>query len=220
MEKNAEEHVYQQLKNAIIKRYIRQGSKLVETTLARQLKVSRTPVRGGIKRLVYDGLATYVPNKGACVIEPTISEIEQAFFVRLQLEKAAAALAAANISASQLEMLKAAIEKEAKIFEARDLEQYYVINDAIHMAIARASGNQVLSHYINELLGRTKIYLILFDPFDTMPFNPSIHEHRQVLQALEKKNPDLAEAAMEAHLKSALEGMDVHPVIPEDYLTL
>ncbi len=49
----------------ILKRYIKQGGKLVETALAAQLEVSRTPVRGAIKRLVYEGFATYIPNKGA-----------------------------------------------------------------------------------------------------------------------------------------------------------
>lgn len=219
MEKSNEEFVYQKLKNAIIKRYIKQGTKLVETALAKQLKVSRTPVRSAIRRLAYEGFATYEANKGACVIEPTIEEIQGTFFVRTQLEKAAARLAAEQITPAQLDELKTYIEEETRIFENRDLDGYYRVNDAIHLIIAHASGNPVLTRYIEELLNRSKIYLILYDPFYTMPMNPSIHEHQQLVEALNTGDPVAAEAAMEAHLNSAFGGMEIQG-LPEDYIAL
>ncbi len=219
MEKNNEETVYQNLKNAIVKRYIKQGTKLVETTLAKQLKVSRTPIRAAIKRLAYEGFATYEQNKGVCVIKPTIQEIKETFFVRRQLEKAGAGLAAANISSDELDRLEEYIEQEDKIFETRDIEAYYRINDAIHLLIARASNNTVMIRYIEELLNRTKIYLILYDPFYTMPFFPSHHEHRRVVDALKTHDQAMAEKVMEIHLKSAFHGMEFTS-LPEDYISL
>lgn len=219
MEKNNEETVYQNLKNAIIKRYIKQGTKLVETTLAKQLNVSRTPIRAAIKRLAYEGFATYEQNKGVCVIKPTTEEIKETFFVRQQLERAGAGMAAANISPDELDRLEEYIAQEDKIFENRDIEGYYRVNDAIHMLIARASKNTVLNRYVEELLNRTKIYLILYDPFYTMPFNPSQHEHRQVVEALRSQDSAMAEKAMEIHLKSAFHGMEF-TALPEDYISL
>jgi DNA-binding GntR family transcriptional regulator len=219
MERSNEEFVYQKLKNAIVKRYVKQGTKLVETALAKQLNVSRTPVRGAIRRLVYEGFATYAPNKGACVIEPTKEEIQGTFFVRIQLEKAAARLAAENITDEQLGRLEAYLEEEVQIFKNRDLDEYYRVNDAIHLAIARASGNKVLTRYIETLLNRTKIYLILYDPFFSMPIYPTIHEHKQVVDALKSGDPALAEKEMEAHLNSAFEGLEIQ-VLPEDYISL
>lgn len=219
MEKNNEEFVYQKLKNAIVKRYIKQGTKLVETALAEQLKVSRTPVRGAIRRLAYEGFATYETNKGVCVIKPSSEEIQETFFVRTQLEKAAARLAAENISPKQLAQLRRFIKEEMEIFASRDLDEYYRVNDAIHMIVAQASGNGVLTRYIEELLNRTKIYLILYDPFFTMPINPSIDEHRQVVASLKTRDPAAAERAMEIHLNSAFEGMEIQ-VLPDDYIAL
>ncbi|MCG8615979.1 MAG: GntR family transcriptional regulator [Desulfobacterales bacterium] len=219
MEKNNEEIVYQKLKNAIIKRYIKQGTKLVETALAKQLKVSRTPIRAAIRRLAYEGFATYEQNKGVCVIEPTEEEIKETFFVRQQLEGAAAGLAAANIKTKQIDRLEKYLAEELQIFEARDIEEYYRVNDAIHLTIARASDNKVLIRYIEELLNRTKIYLILYDPFYTMPFNPSHHEHRQVVDALKTHDTAKAEKVMSIHLKSAFHGME-WKTLPEDYISL
>lgn len=219
MEKSNEEIVYQKLKNAIIKRYIKQGTKLVETALARQLEVSRTPIRGAIRRLAYEGFARYEQNKGVCVIEPTREEIQETFFVRRQLEGASAGLAASNIGPGQIDLLEQYLEQEQKIFENRDIEEYYRVNDAIHLTIARASENTVLTRYIEELLNRTKIYLILYDPFYSMPFNPSHHEHQRVVDALKTHDPLKAEQAMEIHLKSAFHGME-WKAVPEDYISL
>ena len=219
MEKSNEEFVYQKLKNAIIKRYIKQGTKLVETALAKQLNVSRTPVRGAIRRLVYEGFATYETNKGACVTEPTIEEIQGTFFVRTQLEKAAARLAAENITPAQMNRLCNYLDEERDIFEKRDLDEYYRINDAIHLTIAQASGNPVLARYIEELLNRTKIYLILYDPFFSMPIYPSIHEHQQVVDALNTRDADGVEKEMEIHLSSAFDGLEIQK-LPEDYIAL
>ena len=219
MEKNNEEIVYQKLKNAIIKRYIKQGTKLVETTLAKQLQVSRTPVRGAIRRLVYNGFATYEPNKGACVIEPTKKEIQETFFVRRQLEGAAAELAAQNISASRLEQLDNYLKEEIRVTEERDLNEYYRINDEFHLGIARASENTVLIRYIEEVLNRTKVYLILFDPFFSMPFNPSLHEHQKIVDALKAHDPVQTRKEMEIHLKSAF-WVQIKNPLPDDYISL
>ncbi|WDP91500.1 MAG: GntR family transcriptional regulator [Desulfobacter sp.] len=219
MEKNNEETVYQTLKNAIIKRYIKQGTKLVETTLAKQLKVSRTPIRAAIKRLTYEGFATYEQNKGVCVIKPTIEEIKETFFVRLQLEKAAVSLAALSITPDDLDRIEAYIDQEEKTFANKDISGYYQVNDAIHLVIARAAKNEVLTRYIEDLLNRTKIYLILYDPFYTLPFNPSHHEHRKLVEALRKRDPAMAQKVMALHLESALKGMEFS-TLPDDYISL
>lgn len=219
MKPSNEEFVYQKLKNAILKRYIKQGTKLVETALADQLKVSRTPVRGAIRRLVYEGFATYEPNKGACVIAPDMEEIQGTFFVRVQLEKAAARLAAENITARQLAKLQGYLDEEAQVFENRDLEAYYRINEGIHLTIAQAAGNPVLTRYIKELLNRTTIYLILYDPFFSMPIYPTIHEHKQLVDALKTKDPEVAQKEMEIHLSTTFEELDIQ-VLPEDYIAL
>lgn len=219
MEQSSENTIYQRLKNAIIKGYIKQGTKLVETTLAKQMQVSRTPIRGAIRRLTYDGFAVYEANKGACVIKPTLQEIKETFFVRQQLEKTAARLATEYITPEQIQELQHYCQEEILSFENRDIEEFHRINDALHLLIAQVSGNTVLRRYIEELLNRTKIYLILYDPFQTTPLNPSIKEHQRVIDALQAKDPAAAEKAMELHMLSSYESLEI-PVLPEDYISL
>ena len=217
---NTEEFVYNKIKTAIVKRYIKQGTQLLETSLAEQIGVSRTPVRGAIKRLSYEGVVNFISNRGAFVIEPTEKDIRQAFAVRIQLEKMAAGQAAENISAARIKELVKLLEAEKKIFDQRDLDQYYEFNDNFHFLIAKAAENKILLKYVKEIVNQTTIYLILFDPFFQMKFNPSIGKHSRIVNALEGKNSKEAEKAMENHLKSALKGMTITKSIPEDYLAL
>jgi DNA-binding GntR family transcriptional regulator len=114
------------------------------------------------------------------------------------------------------------IQKEKNIFRARELSLYYEINNAIHLKIAEKSENYVLFHYIKELLQKTTIFLILFDPFYQLVEinNTSPAEHQKIVQLLEDRNGKQAGLAMENHLASAVSGIDVNRLLPNDYLTV
>ena len=221
---NAEDKAYDRIKSAICKRQIRQGSRLAEATLASRLKLSRTPVRSALRRLSYEGLVEFVPNRGAQVIRPTEEEIRQTFAVRTQLEKMAASLAASRIEPAQIEALKDLIEKERRIFGLTDMQQsqtdYYEVNDAFHLGIAGQSGNEVLRSHIENLLHKTTIHLILFDPYNQMELNPSPEEHEMIIICLANGDGPGAEEAMEQHLLSSLHGMDFSQAGFDDQLLL
>jgi DNA-binding GntR family transcriptional regulator len=216
---NSEDSVYRKLKTAIRKRYIRQGSQLVEVALAQQLGVSRTPVRSAIKRLESEGLVNSIPNRGAFVITPTQREIEETFLVRAQLENMASRLTTANITPKQVQALRDLIETERAIFDKNNLDEYYAINDSLHLKIAEFSGNRVLSSYIRELLDRTRIFLILYDPFYKIEYNPTI-EHQTIVDAIASHDAEQACTALQEHINSSINGLESAGQLPEDYLSL
>ena len=217
-----EDLAYNKVKVAISKGYIKKGSKLKEVSLAKSLNMSRATVKGAVKRLVFEGLAEYSPNKGASVVNPSLGEIQESFLVRAQLEKMAASLAATKLGSTDFLELYTLIQKEKDIFRARELSLYYEINNAIHLKIAEKSENHVLFHYIKELLQKTTIFLILFDPFYQLVEinNTSPAEHQKIVQLLEDRNGKQAGLAMENHLASAVSGIDVNRLLPNDYLTV
>ncbi len=216
---NSEDAVYRKLKTAIRKRYIKQGSQLVEVTLAQKLGVSRTPVRSAIKKLEAEGLVNSIPNRGAFVITPTKKEIEETFLVRAQLECMAAELAAINCNKQQIEELKVLINFETTVFDKSKIDEYYSVNDNLHLKIAEFSGNSVLTLYIKELLDRTRIYLILFDPFYKIEYTPT-SEHLDIVNALSSKDPKQACNAVKNHINSAINGLHSAGQMPDDYLSL
>lgn len=215
--------VYQKLKTAIAKRYIRPNSQLVETTIAEQLGVSRTPVRAALKRMVYDGFVQMIPNKGAFVVNPSIEEIHHAFVVRSCLEQKSAALAAQHFTPEMMPVFQAMIDEEKKISEARDVEDYYSLNDKFHFKIAEISGNPMLSQYVREIVSRTNIFLVLFDPFFQIEVFTCINEHQEIITALQNNDSDGCAKAMENHLRCTLVEMNLEEIgekIPNDFLYL
>lgn len=217
----AEDIAYRKIKIAFNKRYIKSGKQLKETALAKKLNVSRTPIRGAIKRLVYEGFVKIYPNKGAFVIEPSISDIRQTFAVRANIEEMSAFQAALHITDEQIDELYRLIDDEIQLFDAREME-YYQTNDAIHLAIAKASKNFILTHYVKDILNRTNIYLVLFDPFFKRVINPSEAEHLKIVQYLKKRDPKNAARMMVNHLETVFEelNLDQLEILPEDYIDL
>ncbi|MEH0021772.1 MAG: GntR family transcriptional regulator [Desulfobacter sp.] len=217
-----EEQAYNKIKIAISKGYIKKGSKLKEVALAKSLDMSRATVKGAVKRLVFEGLAEHVPNKGVSVVSPTLEEINQTFQVRAQLEQMAVVQAVPHMTPGDYKALEALVKKEEALCRAREFKGYYEINDAFHLKIVGKSGNQVLVHYVRELLQKTTIYLILFDPFfqlmDMSNLSPA--EHMEILGFMQGKKAGAAGEAMRHHLASTVSGIDLDRLYPSDYLSV
>lgn len=221
VEERAEDRVYRRVRTAISKRYILPGRQLVEGALARQLNVSRTPVRSALRRLEYEGLVEIVPHRGAFVITPTREEIEDAFAVRIQLERMSARLAAAAASPAETDALERLVQEEARVFDRRLFDEYYRANDAIHLRIAELGANKTLYDFVAQVLSRVNVYLTLFDPFMNISLNPSMEEHLVIVKALRDHDVEAAEKAMCVHLENTLANLELDNVghrYPDDYL--
>lgn len=165
------------------------------------------------------------------MICPTENKIRQTYTVRAQLEKMAAALAARNATQEDVVELKRLVAEERAMYEQfiasglrHGLAEYHDVNEAFHSRIAELSGNEVLYEQITGLLQKCKIYLILFDTYDQMDFNPSLmaspREHQDIIASLSKGDRQGAEDAMLDHLNSTLDGMDFKNVMPDDHITI
>ena len=73
---------------------------------------------------------------------------------------------------------------------------------------------------IKELLDRTRIYLILFDPFFKLEMSPTVEAHQAIVDALAEGSADKAAQAVHEHLQSSVERLETVELIPEDYLSL
>src|SRR5688572_27980785 len=90
----ASDKSYEMLKQRIVGETYAPGAQLKEEHIARELEISRTPIRAALKRLVDDGLATADPGRGVRVAEWTDADIEETYALRALLEAHAAELAA------------------------------------------------------------------------------------------------------------------------------
>jgi DNA-binding GntR family transcriptional regulator len=220
---NTEDYVYGKLKNAIFKRYIRPDTRLVESKIAEQLGVSRTPVRGAIKRLAHDGFVKLSNNKGASIVKPTTKEIYDTFAVRAQLEKMAAARAIENLTAEDVVKLEQYLSGEIDTFAKRDIGIYYNLNFDFHIYLAEISKNLILKEYLSSIINRSHIYLILYENFYQLEYNPSYDEHKEIIEAIKIKNIRQCEKAIDQHFKTTLEGLkleEIEKAAVDDFLIL
>ena len=115
--------VYEALVELVVEGRLRPGQHLVETELARQLGVSRQPVREALHRLEAEGWVDLRPNQGAFVHVPTDEEVDQLLDVRELLEVETARLAAMAATDGDLARLRVICHEGEVAVEAGDTER-------------------------------------------------------------------------------------------------
>ncbi|MDH6523650.1 GntR family transcriptional regulator [Polynucleobacter sphagniphilus] len=198
------EEVAERLRGQIFAHQMAPGSWVDEQSLALQLGISRTPMREAIKVLAAEGLITMYMNRGAYVTEVDRRDLEQIFTVLSLLEGQAAketALRATEDQLTELDNLHHRLEKAAA---DRDLDQFFEINVKFHELIQGIAGNRWMNNTIADL--RKVLKLQRRDSLNrTGRMQNSVIEHRQILEAILKRDPIAAEAAMRKHLAHGLE---------------
>lgn len=196
--------MYRNIKRMILLKELRAGQKLSEIGLSEQLGVSRTPVHEALRRLESNGFVVIVQKSGAWVASPTRKEVEDTYAVRAKLEGWTASMAVHRVTPLFLARLEKKIEEEDEIFKVRDLERYIEVNTAFHMIIAETAGNLVLTEYIADILSKTFVYMVFMDRYFDFENNPSLDEHRRILDAFTAKDEALCVRLVERHVETAL----------------
>ena len=203
------DYVYNQLRGRIIDKSLKPGQRLPEVKIATEMGVSRTPVREALRRLSAEGLVRVIPNSGARVSSPTASEMESAYAVREYLESLSVNLACKNgLDRRTMERMEEILSEEETAFNERNLDAFLDGNNSFHRLLAEASRNSVLSEYIDNIMLRTNVYILFYDPFDEKE-NYSTSEHRAILRAIAKRDIDGAERLIREHLSHSHKALAV-----------
>jgi DNA-binding GntR family transcriptional regulator len=198
------EDVAERLREQIFSHELAPGSWLDEQSLAMAFGISRTPMREAIKVLASEGLVTTKMNKGAYVTEVDRRDLEQIFTVLSLLEGQAAKETAIKASEAQLTQLDNLHHRLEKAAADRDLEQFFEINVKFHELIQEIAGNKWMNGVINDL--RKVLKLQRRDSLSRSGrLLSSLVEHREILQAILKRDHLAAEQAMRKHLARGLE---------------
>lgn len=214
--KTLDDIVYEKLKKAIVFQKFSPNYKLVESELAQMLKVSRTPVHTALKLLEREGLLAIIPNKGAFVTKKTFKEIIDAFQVRIELEKMSVEIAIKHISDVNISELEELLSMEERAYTNNKRFEAYTIGADFHKKIAEITGNVCLLKYIDNIMNETNtydIFYILNDPMlEKAYLTPT--QHRDILDALKKRDANLAISVMQNHISTTLS--QLHLIMLED----
>jgi DNA-binding GntR family transcriptional regulator len=196
---------YELLKQRVVAGTYGPGAQLKEEHIARELDVSRTPIRVALKRLVQDGLATADVGRGVRVSEWTEFDIQETYELRGLLEGHAAELAAQRggvVLAERLDALNAQMAKELAVKGGSNAEQLQAINSEFHRAILEASGSPRLRAMLAGLIDMPVVIRSYFIS-TREDLLQSWHHHRDLAAAVRAGDAQLARRAMQLHLRVA-----------------
>ncbi|MCB0102038.1 MAG: GntR family transcriptional regulator [Anaerolineales bacterium] len=197
--------VADQLRAAILDGRFRPGEWMRQERLAQELKVSQMPVREALKELAAEGLIEHVPYRGARVVKYSIDDVQDLYEHRAFLEGRAAGIAAALMSKETLDELRG-IQNEIDQHNAPEqVGVYRELNRQFHSLIYTASQRQYLIHTLTQMWAVFPTMLISnFPGTATMPLphrdQTDSQEHVAILAALEERNPQAANEAMQRHI--------------------
>ena len=189
------ESVLDAVKHAILTGELRPGQALVETDLAEQLGVSKTPVREALKTLAGSGLVTMSPYRGASVREVDRAMARSVYDMRLLLEPVAAGRATAASGLPWGEA-RAALDRAD---QAADPADRALANRDFHRALYVPCGNPLLVRSLDELRDQTA--LMSGAAWAPRPsWQSEAREHRALLRAAEAGDAGLVRELMRGHI--------------------
>jgi DNA-binding GntR family transcriptional regulator len=188
----------------------RPGERLSEAHLARQLGISRGPLREALGRL--EGrLVERTPRIGVRVIRLSRSDLEQLLAVREALEGMACRLAAERITDAELTDLTSLLAKHGKDSKVLNSRGYFqrTADDDFHLQIVRCARNSRLEDLLMEgLYFQLRLYRFRSSERPGRA-RQAFEEHVAIVDALRSRNPDRAEQAMRTHIRNAYASLAV-----------
>lgn len=192
--------VYRQIREMILRNELKPGEKLLQEKLANQLGVSRTPLLKALRMLEHEFLTESIPRRGMFVKKLSVQEMKEIYEVREAFECMAIRLAAGIITPAQLDRLK----KLWKPFTGKtkiDPAAYRNADDTFHALLFDFSGNNTLKKAYNLTFVHTRIVQmgLMRPPAETLS------EHLEMIDALEKGDPERAARIMSSHITNSKE---------------
>ncbi|MDQ0256304.1 DNA-binding GntR family transcriptional regulator [Evansella vedderi] len=194
---------YEFIKNAIITGKYKPGLRLTEEFLAKEIAVSRTPVREALKRLKFDGLVTSL-NRGLMVREFTKNDVKQIYDLRALLESFAAKEAALSRDEEDLLEMERLINEFESLLEC-DLGNEEITrkimdnNSRFHDTVIRASKNEHLHFHISKVVVLPLVF-VSFYWFNRKDIQRSYEAHAKLFDAIRNRDFEKAMVVMQDHI--------------------
>jgi GntR family transcriptional repressor for pyruvate dehydrogenase complex len=211
-----------QIRSLLDRGELKPGMKIPsERELVKQLKVSRTSLREGLRQLETMGFIQIVPGKGTFIQQPGeqtvtlmdnlvrpwtssngVKELSDLFEVRLLLESKAAMLAAERVTPEAIETIQAALDIFASAVHSKSVKKMAAADIKFHRMIAVAAGNNILLVLLDSI-ARSLLEVREQDYSLTHGTPNVVEKHTRILKAIANRDPKAAAKEMEDHILSA-----------------
>lgn len=197
---NMSEQLANIVRQMIVDGILPAGARINEVHLARDLGVSRTPLREAVARLVREETLVSVPRVGSFVKPLTIEEFEQIYSIRTLLDPQALRLAGvpSRVRLERLERLN------AKIHTATNADMIIDLDDEWHLALIESCPNKVLVELIKDFMRRTRRYELALMR-ERRQVDIAAGGHEEIIAALRSGDLGAACSALEHNMETGAE---------------
>jgi DNA-binding GntR family transcriptional regulator len=188
------------IRKLIFSRTLKPGERIDEQALARDLGISRTPLREALKVLHNEGLVTLVPRRGCFVTQLTGRDFEEIYGMIGLLESAAAGRAAARATPADAARLRKITQRMVQMADERNYKKYFDANLAAHALLLEIAGNAWQKKTIEYLRGICRLWPRASVADIPGRLEESLREHQELLHAVEANAAARAEDIMRRHI--------------------
>lgn len=199
-------HVFDVLRQAIVQLKLKPGNAVSETEIAKQLGVSRQPVREAIIKLADAGLVEVRPQRGTYVLLISKREVETARFLREAIEVAIARKAAETVGPKAAPDLRACIAQQKMAENNGVYIEFLRLDEQFHQTIARISDCESAWKVLEGLKAQMDRVRFLSMPMAT-PVATLVAQHDAITEAIIAGDPDHAEETVRIHLREILKSL-------------
>ncbi len=198
------ERAYTAIRGMAVGFQLRPNERINEVQLARELSLSRSPVREALNRLATEGFLSFVPNRGFFFHSPDIAELVQIYETRAVVEKGAYALACIRATQAQWEALGRFWADALVEYASRDADRILALDEEFHLRLASLSTNQELVRLLAAINARIRfVRRIQIDRgrrHDSM-----IGDHDALLATLRRRDVVRGQEILAAHISMSIE---------------
>lgn len=193
----AEDRVFNAIIDAVLDHRLAPGTKLKERELSEIFGVSRGAVRAALTRLGHSLLVEQRPNRGAVIANPSLAETRDMFEARRVLEAAIVQRLAPSLTAKQIAELRKFVAEESRAYAKGDRKAGQRLSIRFHKVLAELAGNRTLDRFMEHLICRTP--LLALARTGRIAYCGA-DEHRQIVEALARRDAAAAARCMTGHL--------------------
>jgi Transcriptional regulators len=199
---SVESVVLQALRDAITKGGFYPGQAIDENAVAKELQVSRMPVRQAISALEVEGLVTKLPRKGTFVTSLDENDIREIYTMRMALEEVAITEAVKHYCEEDYEKLDANVA--ISVDEMESYHDFLEIDKDFHRLLYAPSGWNRLTRVISQLRNNTSMYRWIMTEFPKERIKKSIQDHKAILEACKRRDTEEAVDLLKAHTQKTI----------------
>lgn len=203
--------VFQVMRDNILNGVYQENEELRENTIAKELGVSRTPVREALRQLELEGLVKIIPNKGAFVTGITKKDVKDIYAIRSLLEGLCARWATEHITEEQIDELEEIVllsEFHLKRGKEEPSIQVTELDGKFHEVLYNASNSRILKHVLSDFHKYVRMARKA-SVADPQRAEKSIEEHKNILQAIKVKDANEAEKLATLHMMNVMKNLNM-----------